>query len=161
MKCTTQLMEEKREHYFFFSSRRRHTSSFGDWSSDVCSPISVLASPLVGVSNDTLVLLRRAAPKRPLFTGLERGLPEGVEPDDRRLLRAFLQRYERLVLASSRLRLERLCEEIVTEHDYDLAVLACWDGSRRFANLRKLGRLDRKSTRLNSSHQKMSYAVFC
>src|SRR5437867_4274388 len=23
--------------YFFFSSRRRHTSSYGDWSSDVCS----------------------------------------------------------------------------------------------------------------------------
>src|SRR5574340_150621 len=23
--------------FFFFSSRRRHTSSFGDWSSDVCS----------------------------------------------------------------------------------------------------------------------------
>src|SRR5213079_2745207 len=29
--------------------------------------VSVLASPLVGVSNDGLVLLRRAAPKRPLF----------------------------------------------------------------------------------------------
>src|SRR6266516_942682 len=28
---------------FFFSSRRRHTSSYGDWSSDVCS------SDLVGV----------------------------------------------------------------------------------------------------------------
>src|SRR6266705_2954379 len=24
---------------FFFSSRRRHTMSYGDWSSDVCSPI--------------------------------------------------------------------------------------------------------------------------
>src|SRR6266516_4193285 len=24
---------------FFFSSRRRHTSSYGDWSSDVCLPI--------------------------------------------------------------------------------------------------------------------------
>src|SRR6266705_1378425 len=23
--------------FFFFSSRRRHTSSYGDWSSDVCS----------------------------------------------------------------------------------------------------------------------------
>src|SRR5438094_745791 len=26
------------ENAFFFSSRRRHTSSYGDWSSDVCSP---------------------------------------------------------------------------------------------------------------------------
>ena len=30
-----------------------------------------------------------------------------------------------------------------SEHDYDLAVLARWDGTRRFANLRKLGRLAR------------------
>src|SRR5574340_327105 len=30
---------------FFFSSRRRHTSSFGDWSSDVCSSdLSLLPS---------------------------------------------------------------------------------------------------------------------
>jgi hypothetical protein len=40
--------------------------------------------------------------------------------------------------------LERLCEQILAEHDYDLAVLARWDGSRRFANLRKLGRLARQ-----------------
>jgi ATP-dependent helicase/nuclease subunit A len=104
---------------------------------------TVLASPFVGVSNDTLVVLRRNAPRRPLFTALERSLPEGLDPGDERLLRAFLQRYERLVRASSRVGLEALCERIVSEHDYDLAVLARWDGTRRFANLRKLGRLAR------------------
>ena len=41
------------------------------------------------------------------------------------------------------LSLERLCEEIVSAHDYDLAVLAQWDGKRRYANLRKLMRLAR------------------
>ena len=56
---------------------------------------------------------------------------------------AFLQRYERLVRASTRTGLESLCERVVSEHDYDLAVLARWDGTRRFANLRKLGRLAR------------------
>ena len=40
--------------------------------------LGVLASPFVGVSNDALVLLRRAAPKRPLFAGLEKGVPEGA-----------------------------------------------------------------------------------
>ena len=105
---------------------------------------TVLASPFVGVSNDTLVLLRRNAPRRPLFTALERSLPEGLEPGDERLLRAFLQRYERLVRASARVGLEALCDRIAGEHDYDLAVLARWDGSRRFANLRKLGRLARE-----------------
>ena len=31
----------------------------------------------------------------------------------------------------------------MVEHDYDLAVLAQWDGRRRYANLRKLARLAR------------------
>jgi ATP-dependent exoDNAse (exonuclease V) beta subunit len=104
---------------------------------------TVLASPFVGISNDALVLLRRNATRRPLFTSLERALPEHLDEGDARLLRAFLQRYERLVRASARLGLEALCERIVTEHDYDLAVLARWDGGRRFANMRKLGRLAR------------------
>jgi ATP-dependent helicase/nuclease subunit A len=104
---------------------------------------TVLASPFVGVSNDALVLLRRNAVRRPLFTALERALPEQLEQSDERLLRAFLQRYERLVRASTRSGLEDLCERVLAEHDYDLAVLARWDGSRRFANLRKLGRLAR------------------
>jgi ATP-dependent helicase/nuclease subunit A len=105
--------------------------------------VSVLASPFVGVSNDTLFLLRRAAGRRPIFTGLERSFPEQVSPDDARLLRAFKQRYDRLAAASTRLPLERLCEQILVEHDYDLAVLAHWDGRRRYANLRKLARLAR------------------
>ena len=105
--------------------------------------VSVLASPFVGVSNDALVLLRRAAPKRPLFAGLDRGIPETMPERDARLLRAFRQRYDRLAALSARLSLERLCERIVTEHDYDLAVLAQWDGRRRYANLRKLARLAR------------------
>jgi len=105
--------------------------------------VSVLASPFVGISNDALVLLRRAAGRRPLFTGLERSLPEGVGERDERMLLAFKQRYGRLVDASSRLSLERLCEQILVEHDYDLAVLAQWDGRRRYANIRKLARLAR------------------
>jgi len=105
--------------------------------------LSVLASPLVGVSNDALYLTRRAAGRRPIFTGLERSLPAGLEERDERLLRAFRQRFDRLVEASARLSLELLCERIVADHDYDLAVLAQWDGQRRYANLRKLARLAR------------------
>jgi len=105
--------------------------------------VSVLASPLVGISNDGLVLLRRAAPKRPLFVALERELPESFPQRDAQLLRAFRQRYDRLTAALARLSLERLCERIISEHDYDLAVLARWDGRRRYANLRKLARLAR------------------
>ena len=105
--------------------------------------LTVLASPFVGVSNDALALVRRAATRRPLYAGIERSLPDGLSHDDERLLRAFRQRYDRLSAALPRLSLERLCERVVSEHDYDLAVLAQWDGRRRYANMRKLARLAR------------------
>jgi ATP-dependent helicase/nuclease subunit A len=105
--------------------------------------VSVLASPFVGVSNDALALIRRVASRRPLFTGIEHSLAPGLAERDERLLRAFRQRYDRLVETMPRLSLERLCEQIVAEHDYDLAVLAQWDGRRRYANMRKLARLAR------------------
>jgi ATP-dependent exoDNAse (exonuclease V) beta subunit len=110
---------------------------------DDAALLAVLASPFVGVSNDALFLLRRVASRRPLFAGLEHGLPPGLGERDERLMRAFRQRYDRLVEAMPRLSLERLCEQIVGEHDYDLAVLAQWDGRRRYANMRKLARLAR------------------
>jgi ATP-dependent helicase/nuclease subunit A len=116
------------------------------------SLVTVLASPLVGVSNDALVLLRRAASKRPLFKGLERTLPDGLDARDARLFQAFRQRFERLVTGSRTLSLERLCEEIVAAHDYDLAVLAQWDGRRRYANLRKLARLARSYEELRGAN---------
>jgi ATP-dependent exoDNAse (exonuclease V) beta subunit len=105
--------------------------------------VTVLASPFVGLSNDALVLLRRAAPRRPLFLPFERGLPGDLPAEDLRLCRAFLQRYGRLAGAANGLSLEQLCERIVADHDYDLAVLVQWDGRRRYANMRKLARLAR------------------
>jgi len=105
--------------------------------------VTVLASPLVGVSNDALVLLRRAAPKRPLFLPFEKGLPSELAARDVQLLRAFHQRFGRLARAAATLSLERLLEAIISEHDYDLAALAQWDGRRRYANMRKLARLAR------------------
>jgi ATP-dependent helicase/nuclease subunit A len=104
--------------------------------------LSVLASPLVGLSNAGLLWVRRAAVRRPIFTALERDEPPaGLSPDERRLVLAFRQRFARLVKRSGEVSLERLCELVVAEHDYDLAALALPDGDRRFANLRKLGRL--------------------
>ena len=114
--------------------------------------VTVLASPFVGVSNDALVLLRRAAPKRPLFAGLERELPEGLSARDAHLFQAFRQRFERLAAQAPTLSLERLCEQIVCAHDYDLAVLAQWDGRRRYANLRKLARMARSYEELRGPH---------
>src|SRR4029079_1392002 len=105
--------------------------------------VSLRPSPFVGVSNDSLVLLRRHVGRSPLYAGLERALPDALDTSDERLIRAFKHRYERLVARLARVSLERLCELVVSEHDYDLAVLARWDGQRRYANLRKLMRLAR------------------
>ena len=104
--------------------------------------LSVLASPLVGISNDGLYAIRRGAVRRPIFTVFERDeLPEHLQPAERRLAAAFAQRYSRLVARSGEVGLERLVDLIVTEHDYDLACLALADGDRRYANIRKLGRM--------------------
>ena len=113
--------------------------------------LTVLASPFVGVSNDALAVARDAAPKRPIFTAIERGMPTDMPERDARLLRAFRQRYDRLVGLSARLPLELLCERIIVEHDYDLAVLAREDGPRRYANLRKLARLARSYEELRGA----------
>src|SRR6266516_4541837 len=59
---------------FFFSSRRRHTSSHGDWSSDVCS--SDLDRALEGRG----VHEHREALRRPQVREEVELLPEGEEP---------------------------------------------------------------------------------
>jgi ATP-dependent exoDNAse (exonuclease V) beta subunit len=105
--------------------------------------LEVLASPLVGATNDTLVEIRAGAQRRPLFTTLERDLPAELPEREARLLAAFRQRYERLVAASARLSLPLLVERVVSEHDYDLALLHRDDGARRMANVRKLVELAR------------------
>ena len=65
--------------------------------------LTVLASPLVGMSNDGLLRVRRAAVKRPIFTAFERDEPApGLSPADRRLSLAFAQRFARLVKRSGR-----------------------------------------------------------
>src|SRR2546430_10894518 len=48
-------------------------------------------------------------------------------------------------------------DEAVTKSNEELAVVSGW--VERLSNLQRS--LDRKSTRLNSSHSQISYAVFC
>src|SRR5690606_41178022 len=60
-----------------------------------------------------------------------------------------------------RTRHSRFSESAATDELEDRAIV--WMRSRQEPNLKDLigGVLDRKSTRLNSSHVKISYAVFC
>ena len=105
---------------------------------------TVLASPFVGVSNDALVLLRRNAHAPPAVHGARAGASRAARPERRApasgvppALRAARPR------VGARSGSRRCASGSSSEHDYDLAVLARWDGTRRFANLRKLGRLAR------------------
>jgi ATP-dependent helicase/nuclease subunit A len=113
--------------------------------------LTVLASPFVGVSNDALVLIRADAQRAPNFRGIERSLPGDLTEADGRLLQAFRQRYDRLLELASHAPLELLCERILAEHDYDLAILTRPDGARRYANLRKLARLARSYEELRGA----------
>ena len=113
--------------------------------------LTVLASPFVGLSNDALVLIRADAQRQPIFRGMERGLPGDLSESDRRLAMAFRQRYDRLLELASHVSLELLCERVLGEHDYDLAILSRPDGQRRYANLRKLARLARSYEELRGA----------
>ena len=111
--------------------------------------LSVLASPLVGMSNDGLALIRLATRRAAAIGAFEPARwPQALSESDNRLGQAFKLRYDRLVERLSGLSLERLCEAIVAEHDFDLALLARQDGDRRLANVRKLIRLAREYEQL-------------
>ena len=111
--------------------------------------LSVLASPLVGLSPDGLALLRLATRRAAAIGAFEPGRwPQDYSESDNRLAQAFRLRFERLVDQHSSLSLEQLCERVVAEHDFDLALLARPDGDRRLANVRKLIRLAREYEQL-------------
>ena len=112
----------------------------------------MLASPFVGVSNDALVLIRAEAQRQPVFRALERPLPGDLAEDDRRLLLAFRQRYERLlqvaaaVAARAPLRADRRRARLRPRRCSPGAT-----GTRRYANLRKLARLARSYEELRGA----------
>ncbi|HEV8452329.1 MAG TPA: UvrD-helicase domain-containing protein [Gaiellales bacterium] len=111
--------------------------------------LSVLASPLVGMSNDGLGLIRLATRRAAAIGAFEPARwPQALTEADNRLGQAFKLRYDRLVERQPGYSLERLCEAIVAEHDFDLALLARPDGDRRLANVRKLVRLAREYEQL-------------
>jgi ATP-dependent exoDNAse (exonuclease V) beta subunit len=112
----------------------------------------VLASPLVGVSSDALVLLADASGDAPACVALERCLQAGGDPtllndfdaDDRVALLHFAERLRAHRALAPRIALDALIERIVAETHYDLDVLRMPGAVRRMANVRKLVRLARE-----------------
>ena len=106
--------------------------------------LTVLASPFVGVSNDALALHPPLGLAAAALRG-HRAVAAGgaVRATTSGCCARSASASTGSSAAMPRLSLERLCERVVSEHDYDLAVLALWDGRRRYANMRKLARLAR------------------
>ena len=106
--------------------------------------LTVLRAPMVGVSDDCLYLLGRAARgsrARSLWEVVRDGRATRVDEADRQKLTIFIGHMERLRSRVGRAGLSRLVDEAVTACDYDLCLLAAPEGKRRFANLRKLMRM--------------------
>src|SRR2546421_12917459 len=153
--------------FFFFSSRRRHTRSDRDWSSDVCS--SDLGSAGLGLivhelgHNYTMGILANNEWREGFldegFTSFQTGWffeADGQGPGypgvESEILFWDLDRWsEPVSMISERYR------DFLT---YNTMIYT--KGQLFYEQLRYIvGDEDRKSTRLNSSHDQISYAVFC
>ncbi len=118
---------------------------------------SALASPLGGLSVDSLIVLKAAAREAGWeIWRLLREVADGGESEaagtaaealDRRAadrLGGFVQRFREDRATARRISLEALIDRVITGSGYDRAVLAMVDGDRRMANLRKLMRMARE-----------------
>src|SRR3712207_8934790 len=122
---------------FFFSSRRRHTRYWRDWSSDVCSSDLVASTGLfTDVSQKTDVNLKNTIGKLAYYV-------KGIEqiPSFRKL---------KIKVTSDHM-----------EFDDNMYLMLVFNGKTAGNFHLAYKAEDRKSTRLNSSHANISYAVFC
>src|SRR3989475_3578909 len=124
------------DNFFFFSSRRRHTRFDCDWSSDVCS---------------SDLNIERAVKKGT-------GELEGVTYEEV-TYEAYGPGGAALLIEATTDNANRTVAEIrnaFQRHGGNLGATnsVAWMFDRK-------AQIDRKSTRLNSSHSQISYAVFC
>jgi ATP-dependent helicase/nuclease subunit A len=134
---------------------QQQVSDLRHWLSALANPLdglavySVLASPLAGLSLDAVALIglrARRSHRDPWWVVSE---PDdellAVLPDeDRRRLRAFVERFEAERRVAGQVALETLIDRAVTRTGYDRHLLALPGGIRRMANVRKLMRMARE-----------------
>src|SRR3712207_7045161 len=120
---------------FFFSSRRRHTRYWRDWSSDVCSSdLGVRVGG--GRVKIGVTIFPGSNCDRDALYAVER---MGAEPVELWHADADLKSSDAVIVPGG-----------FSYGDY-----------LRPGAIARFAKVDRKSTRLNSSHANISYAVFC
>jgi ATP-dependent exoDNAse (exonuclease V) beta subunit len=109
---------------------------------------TVLASPLVGVTGDALVILAAVARERGVDPWAVLREPDGgfdgLAASERDRLAAFAVWFAGERRVAGRTPVESLIDRAIELTGYDLAVLGMPGGSRRLANVRKLMRLARE-----------------
>src|SRR5256886_2706894 len=162
--------------FFFFSSRRRHTRFDCDWSSDVCSsdlsrsllprltttatssrssPSACRCAPVPMASIETNTPTAQVTPIRivstaPLRAARPPRLSRSRAVDCRRKFMTFFLALGQCGRNPEARREQRRHRRTYQRHQH------CKAQTDRERDLQ-----DRKSTRLNSSHSQISYAVFC
>src|SRR5256886_8815447 len=148
--------------FFFFSSRRRHTRFDCDWSSDVCSsdlmlvPITQPGGPLLDIADYHLALLLNQQGAFEVAQEILMRVARKVHNNPEMMFAAGLPALRMPILPSDIPANQR---DIVTMAGKAFWDLATQSPEEAEGDLRAL--VDRKSTRLNSSHSQISYAVFC
>ncbi len=112
---------------------------------DDVSLISVLRSPMLAVSDDTLYWLRQSAGfdrsdlGRPLWPALAGGeVREKILPEEWDKLARFLTDYESMRQRSRRDSLDAIMREVTNYNDYAAIVATGYNGRQAYANLMKL-----------------------
>ncbi len=110
---------------------------------------AALRSPFFQIRDDTLFWLSHYAKQgnewKPLYEGIKQFETIGEIPDpEKEKIRFFKSVTEKLLPEKDKLRLSELLEKILALTSYELTLLADAQGSRRYANLKKLLSLARE-----------------
>src|SRR3712207_8328782 len=150
---------------FFFSSRRRHTRYWRDWSSDVCSSDLGYLEDFMRVQESFLRHYAEHPEEFRMVLALSERIAALAElPEESREVERLVEDYVRYAETSSLpeevRRGPEWTAELMGSVFFEIMTATTSPAQRRFFELCQ-ERLDRKSTRLNSSHANISYAVFC
>src|SRR5256886_6328671 len=145
---------------FFFSSRRRHTRFDCDWSSDVCSSDLARsgARPRPARARESSRAEESRGPQRE-DDGHRREDREHREAGEQDLAERVEQAHQQAAEQRALEAAEAADDDDDEGEQQDLEIGAGIDADDRPAD--DPAERDRKSTRLNSSHSQISYAVFC